>query len=65
MPLQGGVGYRWPPPISLGKQPMCACAVEFFCRVTAWPRACKWGTESITNQVWTCKWSTESITNRV
>jgi hypothetical protein len=22
--LQGGAGYRWPPPISLGKQPMCA-----------------------------------------
>ena len=32
MPLQGGAGYHWPPPISLGKQPMCACAVEFFAK---------------------------------
>jgi hypothetical protein len=31
-PLQGGAGYHWPPPISLGKQPMCACAVEFFAK---------------------------------
>ena len=30
MPLQGGTGYRWPPCISLGKQPMCAYAVKFF-----------------------------------
>jgi hypothetical protein len=30
MPLQGGAGYCWPPPISLGKQSMCTCAVEFF-----------------------------------
>jgi hypothetical protein len=30
MPLQGGAGYRWPPRISLGKQPMCTYAVKFF-----------------------------------
>jgi hypothetical protein len=36
MPLQGGAGYHWTPRISLGKQSMCPCAVEF-CRVTAWP----------------------------
>jgi hypothetical protein len=30
MPLQGGTGYRWPPCISLGKQPMCTYAVKFF-----------------------------------
>jgi hypothetical protein len=25
-PLQDGAGYCWPPPISSGKPPMCACA---------------------------------------
>ena len=30
MPLQGGAGYRWPPCISLGKQPMCIYTVKFF-----------------------------------
>jgi hypothetical protein len=30
MLLQGGAGYRWPPRISLGKQPMCTYAVKFF-----------------------------------
>jgi hypothetical protein len=29
-PLQDGAGYHWPPPMIMGKQPMCACAVEFF-----------------------------------
>ena len=32
MPLQGGAGYRWPPRISLGKNPMCTYAVKFFCQ---------------------------------
>jgi hypothetical protein len=32
MPLQGGAGYRWPPHISLGKQPMCTYAVKFFAK---------------------------------
>ena len=30
MPLQGGTGYRWPPHINLGKQPMCIYTVKFF-----------------------------------
>ena len=38
MPLQDGAGYHWPPPISLGKQPMCACAVEFFAESLPGPR---------------------------
>jgi hypothetical protein len=25
-PLQDGAGYHWPPPMIMGKQPMCACA---------------------------------------
>jgi hypothetical protein len=29
-PLQDGTGYHWPPPMNMGKQPMCACAQEFF-----------------------------------
>jgi hypothetical protein len=32
MPLQDGAGYRWPPHISLGKQPMCTYAVKFFAK---------------------------------
>jgi hypothetical protein len=32
MPLQGGTGYRWPPCIRLGKQPMSIYAVKFFAR---------------------------------
>ena len=36
MPLQGGAGYRWPPRISLGKQPMCIYS-KVFHQVTAWP----------------------------
>jgi hypothetical protein len=30
MSLQGGAGYRWPPCISLDKQPMCTYALKFF-----------------------------------
>jgi hypothetical protein len=37
-PLQDGAGYRWPPPISLGKQSMCACAIEFFAESLPGPR---------------------------
>jgi hypothetical protein len=25
VPLQGVAGYHWPPPMIMGKQPMCAC----------------------------------------
>ena len=39
-PLQDGAGFNKPTPMNMGKQPMCACAIEF-CRVTAWPEACK------------------------
>jgi hypothetical protein len=28
--IAGGAGYRWPPRISLGKQPMCIYTVKFF-----------------------------------
>jgi hypothetical protein len=45
MPLQGGAGYRWPPRISLGKQPMCTYAVKFFTKSLPGPgmimRLCK------------------------
>ena len=51
-PLQDGASYCWQPPISLGKQPMCTCAVEFFAKslpgprhaneaLKPWPEACK------------------------
>jgi hypothetical protein len=32
VPLQSGVGYCWPPRISLDKQPMCTYAVKFLPR---------------------------------
>jgi hypothetical protein len=31
MPLQDGAGGNKPTPMNMGKQPMCACAIEFFC----------------------------------
>ena len=32
MPLQDGAGFNKPTPMNMGKQPMCACAVEFFAK---------------------------------
>jgi hypothetical protein len=37
-PLQDGAGYHWPPPMIMGKHPMCACAVDFFAESLPGPR---------------------------
>jgi hypothetical protein len=38
MPLQNGAGFNKPTPMNMGKQPMCACAIEFFAESLPDPR---------------------------
>ena len=37
-PLQNGASFNKPTPINMGKQPMCACTIEFFAESLPGPR---------------------------
>ena len=37
-PLQNDAGFNKPTPMNMGKQPMCACAIEFFAESLPDPR---------------------------
>ena len=37
-PLQNGASFNKPTPMNMGKQPMCACTIEFFAESLPGPR---------------------------